>query len=192
MARIIAQLISWLAGKVVVYVVILALLLAIFVVMVVPSMVVKYHEKELEKAIAELSDSRALVGELAERAKGIGAEIDQRTKQLRELDEKRRAMEDLWEIPRQCAIEAFAASGCRSGFVKTFEKAIFPEGCGFPGNVKDEDVEASELKQEQATSVGGYRQLKYADLTLESGKNTVTKLLGGMAAKYNDFSFPRQ
>lgn len=96
MARIISQLISWLAGKVVIYVVILALLLAVFVVKVVPPMVVKYHEKELEKAIAELSESRALVGELAERAKMIGGEIERRNEQLRELDEKRRAMEEFW------------------------------------------------------------------------------------------------
>ncbi len=97
MARIIAQLISWLAGKLVTYLVILALLLGIFVVKIVPPMVVKYHEKELEKAIAELSESRALVGELAERAKAISGEIELRTQQLRELDEKRRIMEDWWQ-----------------------------------------------------------------------------------------------
>jgi hypothetical protein len=51
-------------------------------------MVVRYHEKELEKAIAELSESRALVGELAERAKGIGTEIERRNQQLRELQKK--------------------------------------------------------------------------------------------------------
>ena len=96
MARIIARLISWLAGKAVVYLVILALLLGIFVVKVVPPMVVKYHEKELEKAIAELSESRALVGELAERAQRISGEIDQRTKQLRELDEDRRKFNEWW------------------------------------------------------------------------------------------------
>ncbi|QTN33656.1 hypothetical protein HZ994_15505 [Akkermansiaceae bacterium] len=97
MARIIAQLITWLAGKMVIYLVILALLLGIFVIKVVPPMVVRYHEKELEKAIAELSESRALVGELAERAKGMGEEIDRRTQELRELDEKRKAMEEWLE-----------------------------------------------------------------------------------------------
>ncbi len=93
MARIIARLISWLAGKAVVYVLILAVLLGVFVVKVVPPMVVKYHEKELENAIAELGESRALVGELAERAKRIGGEITQRSKELRELAEKGRTME---------------------------------------------------------------------------------------------------
>jgi hypothetical protein len=93
MATIIARLLSWLAGKMVIYVVILALLLGIFVVKVVPPMVVKYHENELEKAIAELSESQALVGELAERAKKIGSEIENRTQELRELEQKRQTME---------------------------------------------------------------------------------------------------
>jgi uncharacterized protein (AIM24 family) len=97
MARIIARLISWLAGKAVVYLVILALLLGIFVVKVVPPMVVKYHEKELEKAIAELSESRALVGELAVRAQRISGEIEQRTKELHKLDEERRKFNEWWE-----------------------------------------------------------------------------------------------
>ena len=93
MTRIIAKLISWLAGKVVVYAVILALLLGIFVVKVLPPMIVKYHENELEKAIVELSESRALVGELAERVDSISGEIQTRTKELRELEEKRQSME---------------------------------------------------------------------------------------------------
>jgi hypothetical protein len=93
MARIIAQLISWLAGKAIIYLVILAVLLGIFVIRIVPPMVVKYHEKELERAIAELSESKALVGELAERAKGLGGEIEGKMAELRELEEKRRTME---------------------------------------------------------------------------------------------------
>lgn len=76
MGQIIARLIAWLAGKVVIYAVILGILLAIFVIKVVPPMVVRYHKKELEKAIAELSESKVLVGEIAEKAKGIGGEID--------------------------------------------------------------------------------------------------------------------
>jgi hypothetical protein len=93
MARIIAQLISWLAGKAIIYLVILAVLLGIFVIRIVPPMVVKYHEKELERAIAELSESKALVGELAERAKGFSGEIEGKMAELRELEEKRRTME---------------------------------------------------------------------------------------------------
>ena len=97
MGQIIARIIAWLAGKVMIYAVILGILLAIFVVQIVPPMVVRYHEKELEMAIAELSESKALVGELAERAKGISGEIQDRAKQLRELDKQRRTMEEWLE-----------------------------------------------------------------------------------------------
>ena len=93
MAGIIAKLISWLAGKVVVYAVILGLLLAIFVVTVVPPMVAKYHERELERAIAELSESKQLVGELAEKAKTISGDIDERTRKLKELEQDRQELE---------------------------------------------------------------------------------------------------
>ncbi len=93
MAGIIAKLISWLAGKVVVYAVILGLLLAIFVVTVVPPMVAKYHERELERAIAELSESKQLVGELAEKAKVISVDINERTQKLKELEKDRRELE---------------------------------------------------------------------------------------------------
>ncbi len=97
MGQIIARIIAWLAGKVLIYAIILGILLAIFVIKVVPPMVVRYHEKELEKAIAELSESKALVGELAERAKGISGEIEGKMAELRELEEKRRTMEDWLE-----------------------------------------------------------------------------------------------
>lgn len=93
MGQIIARIIAWLAGKVVIYAVILAILLAIFVIKVVPPMVVRYHEKELEKAILELSESKALVGELAVRAKLLGSEMEDRARELRELEEKRQTME---------------------------------------------------------------------------------------------------
>lgn len=93
MAGIIARLISWLAGKVVIYVVILGLLLAIFLVAAVPPMVTSYHERELERAISQLSESKALVGELAERAEGLTAGIQERTEELRELEKKRQEME---------------------------------------------------------------------------------------------------
>lgn len=93
MGQIIARIIAWLAGKILIYALILGILLAIFVIKVVPPMVVRYHEKELEKAIAELSESKALVGELAERAKGISGEIEDRARELRELEEKRQTME---------------------------------------------------------------------------------------------------
>jgi hypothetical protein len=93
MAQIIARIIAWLAGKVVIYALILGILLAIFVIKVVPPMVVKYHERELEKAITELNESKALVGELAERTKGISGGIDDRMRELRELEEKRKTME---------------------------------------------------------------------------------------------------
>ncbi len=93
MAGIIAKLISWLAGKVVVYAIILGLLLAIFVVTVVPPMVAKYHKQELEKAIAELSESKQLVGELAEKAKIVTTDIEARTQELKELERDRQELE---------------------------------------------------------------------------------------------------
>ena len=92
MSAIIARLVTWLAGKVVIYLVILGLLLAIFLVAAVPPMVTKYHERELEKAIAQLSESKALVGELAERAEAVTGEIQSRTEELRELEQKRQEM----------------------------------------------------------------------------------------------------
>lgn len=97
MARILAKLISWLASKAVVYLVVLGILLAIFVVTVVPPMVAKHHERELEKAIAELSESKALVGKLAEKAEQIGADIEAKNRQLHELDKNRRELEKLWQ-----------------------------------------------------------------------------------------------
>jgi len=97
MGQIIARIIAWLAGKILIYALILGILLAVFVIKMVPPMVVRFHEKELEKAIAELSESKALVGELAERAKGISGEIENRTSELRELEEKRQAMEKFLE-----------------------------------------------------------------------------------------------
>lgn len=93
MAHIILKIISWLASKAMIYGVILALLLGIFVVRVVPPMVVKYHEDELEKAIAELSNTKALAGELALRAKSISLDIERKTQEVRELEENRQTME---------------------------------------------------------------------------------------------------
>lgn len=96
MAGLIARIISWIAGKVVIYVVVLGLLLAVFLVAAVPPMVTKYHERELETAIAQLSESKALVGELAERAEKISADIKSRSDELRQLDKKRKEMEEFW------------------------------------------------------------------------------------------------
>jgi uncharacterized protein (AIM24 family) len=56
-------------------------------------MIVDYHEHQLEKAVEELSQSKALAGELAKRFHEMTQEIDTRRQQLRELDEKRRAMD---------------------------------------------------------------------------------------------------
>ena len=93
MANIIAKLISWLAGKVIIYALILGLLLAVFMVTVVPPMVAKYHERELQRAIAELSETKQLVGELAEKAKTISGQIEEKTRKLKQLDEERRELE---------------------------------------------------------------------------------------------------
>ena len=93
MANIIAKLISWLAGKVIIYALILGLLLAVFMVTVVPPMVAKYHERELQRAIAELSETKQLVGELAEKAKIISGQIEEKTRKLKQLDEDRRELE---------------------------------------------------------------------------------------------------
>jgi len=97
MGQIIARIVAWLAGKILIYALILGVLLVVFVIKFVPPMVVRYHEKELEKAISELSESKALVGELAERAKGIRAEIEGKMAELNELEEKRRTMEEWLE-----------------------------------------------------------------------------------------------
>lgn len=146
MARIIALLISWLAGKAVVYVVILALLLGIFVVKIVPPMVVRYHEKELEKAIAELSESRALVGELADRAKAIGGEIEQRTKELRELDEKRRTMEKwLEKVMNLFRREEIEAERKR---IEAKEKRLLAEINGFTEDKRKIRIEGGESGEE--------------------------------------------
>lgn len=93
MARIIAKILSWLAGKAVIYLVILGVLLAIFVVTVVPPMVAKYHERELERAIAGLNQSQALAGELAKKVRVISGDIESRTRRLQELEQKRQRME---------------------------------------------------------------------------------------------------
>ena len=97
MAQLIAKLISWLASKAVIYLVILAVLLGIFVVTVVPPLVAKYHEKELERAIMELTESKALVGELAEKAQGISDDIQEKNRQLKELEKDRLALQDWLE-----------------------------------------------------------------------------------------------
>lgn len=97
MGQIFARIIAWLAGKMLIYALILGVLLAIFVIKVVPPMVVRYHEKELEKAIAELSESKVLIGELAERAKTLGSDIDGRMKKLKELEKKRQSIEQWFE-----------------------------------------------------------------------------------------------
>lgn len=95
MARWLTKLLSWLAGKVVVYAVILGLLLAIFLLRFLPSIVVNHHEAQLQKAVAELSESRALVGELAAQGEQLSREMDQRRKQLRELEAKRKDLDAL-------------------------------------------------------------------------------------------------
>ncbi|MFK7849355.1 MAG: hypothetical protein AB8D78_00115 [Akkermansiaceae bacterium] len=95
MTQLIARVVAWLAGKLLIYALILGALLAIFVVTVLPSMVVKYHEKELELAIADLSESKELVGELAERADSISQEMKSKADEIRELNEQRERMEKL-------------------------------------------------------------------------------------------------
>ncbi|MGJ8633068.1 MAG: hypothetical protein ACSHX7_04045 [Luteolibacter sp.] len=97
MIQIVAKLISWFASKILIYLVILAVLLGIFVVTVVPPLVAKHHEKQLENAIAELSESKALVGELAKKAEAITGDIQEKKNQLEELEKDRRALEDWLE-----------------------------------------------------------------------------------------------
>ena len=97
MARLITQLIAWLAKKLVVYVVILAVLLAIFLVKFLPSMIVKHREAQLEKAVAELSHSRELVGEFAAKAEQLTQQMDEKRKQLRELEEKHRRLNEWFQ-----------------------------------------------------------------------------------------------
>ncbi len=110
MAGIIAKLVSWLAGKVVVYVVILALLLVIFLVGVLPGMIVKHHERELEQAIEELGKSRELAGELAVKMNSLQGEMDGRMQELRELERQRQAMNKFWDkvksVFRKAELEA--------------------------------------------------------------------------------------
>ncbi|MBC7979110.1 MAG: hypothetical protein H7Y36_00935 [Armatimonadetes bacterium] len=97
MMGLIAKCVSWLSGKAVIYALILALLLGIFMVKKVPAMVADYREKELERAIAALSESKALVGEYAEKVGTLSKDIGEQTQRLRELDEKRRQMEKWWQ-----------------------------------------------------------------------------------------------
>lgn len=87
----------WIASKAMIYVIILGLLLVVFVIKVVPPMVVKYHEKELEMAIAELSDTKALAGELAERANAVTDTIEQKQRELRKLEQERKQLNDWLE-----------------------------------------------------------------------------------------------
>jgi uncharacterized protein (AIM24 family) len=94
MARLITKLISWLAGKVGLYAVILVVLLAIFLVKFLPSMIVNHHEEQLEKAVAELSQSRALVGELADQVKQITKQMDEKRQELRELEAKHQRLDE--------------------------------------------------------------------------------------------------
>ncbi len=146
MGQIIARIIAWLAGKIMIYVVILGILLAIFVVKVVPPMVVRYHEKELEMAIAELSESKALVGELAERSKRIGGEIEDRAKQLRELEEKRRTMEEWLEkvmnLFRRDEVVAEKA------VIEAKEKRLRDEIGGFAEQKRQIRIEGGETEEE--------------------------------------------
>jgi uncharacterized protein (AIM24 family) len=146
MAAIIARLISWLAGKVVIYVVILGLLLAIFLVVAVPPMVTKYHERELEKAIAQLSESKALVGELAERANLLTADIQTRTDELRELEKKRQEMEKwlekLMNVFRKKEVQA------EKGRIEAKQKRLMGEISDFAKNRRAIRIEGGESEEE--------------------------------------------
>lgn len=95
MAGILAKIISWIASKAVLYLVILGVLLFIFVVTVVPPMVANHYEKQLETAIADLNESQAMIGSLAQQVNEIGGKIDEKANRIRELEEKRREM-DKW------------------------------------------------------------------------------------------------
>lgn len=97
MARLITKLIAWLAKKLVVYFVILAVLLAIFLVKYLPSMIVKQREAQLEKAVAELSQSRELVGEYAAKVEQLTKQMDEKRKQLRALEEKHKQLDDFFQ-----------------------------------------------------------------------------------------------
>ncbi len=97
MARLITKLIAWLAKKLVVYAVILAILLAIFLVKFLPTMIVDHREAQLEKAVAELSQSRELVGELAAQVEQITKQMDEKRQQLRELEEKHKQLDDFFQ-----------------------------------------------------------------------------------------------
>lgn len=97
MARLITKLISWLAKKLVVYAVILAILLAIFLVKYVPTLIVDHRQAQLEKAVAELSQSRALVGELAAQVEQFTKQMDEKRKMLRELEAKHQKLEEFFQ-----------------------------------------------------------------------------------------------
>lgn len=146
MSAIIARLISWLAGKVVIYVVILGLLLVIFLVVAVPPMVTKYHERELEKAIAQLSESEALVGELAERAKEISSDINVRKNELRELEKKRREMEKwlekLMNVFRREEVQA------EKERIEAREKRLRGEIVAFAQDRREVRIEGGETEEE--------------------------------------------
>lgn len=94
MARLITQLIAWLAKKLVLYAVILAILLAIFLVKFLPTMIVEHRKAQLDKAVAELSQSRELIGELAAQLEQITEQVKQKQRQLRELEAKQQKLDE--------------------------------------------------------------------------------------------------
>ncbi len=98
MARLITKLIAWLAKKLVIYAVILAVLLAIFLVKYLPTMIVDHREAQLEKAVAELSQSRALVGELAAQVEQLTKQMDEKRRQLRDLEEKHQQLDEFFQM----------------------------------------------------------------------------------------------
>ncbi|MFN5578803.1 MAG: hypothetical protein ACK49X_04210 [Akkermansiaceae bacterium] len=97
MARLITQLIAWLAKKLVVYVVIFAVLLAIFLLKFLPTMIVEHREAQLEKAVAELSKSRELVGEFAVQLEQLTEQMNEKKLQLKELEEKHKQLDEFFQ-----------------------------------------------------------------------------------------------
>jgi hypothetical protein len=85
--------ISWFAGKIAIYLLIVGLLLVIFLLKILPPMIVEYHEAELERAVAQLSESRALVGEYAEKVERLTKRINEGRQQLWELERKRQELD---------------------------------------------------------------------------------------------------
>lgn len=85
--------VSWLAGRVVLFVFIFALLMVVFAVSRAPRLIVAHFEGELQRAVEELEEVRQLSGEAAKQAALWQEQIGGAVAMTQQLEEKRRRLE---------------------------------------------------------------------------------------------------